>query len=270
MLPTALKVDSIQDLLLHLDVPTRELRDLCLRLEQPSLQEIRDAGADFARGDEEDLGMEELKLEDNVEDILESKRAARRREKREQKEKSKLESNKAPEDRDEMDVQFDKDEQHDSEMLDMFGQSLDTDEESDSEYEEEFFAAVLQRIRNNVKRSSRNPGYWGRRRSDSRKKQRPRLPNPQRDSSTTLRLQGRLSIPGRPRRPNVPMDGPRTASAKPARLQMASWSTKVTLIGNMNRLRTIKTGWQRMRILISQKRIQRYQTRPARHLRFRL
>ena len=52
LLPVALRANSVEQFLNDKDVSATDLRDLCLRLEQPSLQEIRDACADLARSDE--------------------------------------------------------------------------------------------------------------------------------------------------------------------------------------------------------------------------
>ena len=54
LLPAALRASSLQEFFLDPEVNATQLRDLCLRLEQPSLQELRDACADFARGEIED------------------------------------------------------------------------------------------------------------------------------------------------------------------------------------------------------------------------
>lgn len=81
LLPIALKVDSIQDLFSHPDVPISDLRDLCLKLEQPTLQQIRDACADFTRGDAEEADNEETP-EDYEEDISEQAPAEARRQRR--------------------------------------------------------------------------------------------------------------------------------------------------------------------------------------------
>ncbi|PIA96173.1 hypothetical protein CB0940_10666 [Cercospora beticola] len=54
LLPAALRASSLQEFFLDPEVNATQLRDLCLRLEQPSLQELRDACADFARGELED------------------------------------------------------------------------------------------------------------------------------------------------------------------------------------------------------------------------
>ncbi|OAL29420.1 hypothetical protein AYO22_02314 [Fonsecaea multimorphosa] len=49
LLPLAMKADTVCDFLADPEVRTCDLRDLCLRLEKPQLQEIRDACADFCR-----------------------------------------------------------------------------------------------------------------------------------------------------------------------------------------------------------------------------
>ncbi|KAH7067817.1 hypothetical protein FB567DRAFT_256347 [Paraphoma chrysanthemicola] len=58
LLPIALETDSINDFLNHSEVTREHLRDLCLKLERPGLQDVRDACADFIRerdgADEED------------------------------------------------------------------------------------------------------------------------------------------------------------------------------------------------------------------------
>ncbi|PGH07906.1 hypothetical protein AJ79_06113 [Helicocarpus griseus UAMH5409] len=53
LLPAALRSSSIQDFFNDPDVTVNDLRDICLKLEQPDLQDIRDACADFSRGNEE-------------------------------------------------------------------------------------------------------------------------------------------------------------------------------------------------------------------------
>ncbi|PTB63083.1 hypothetical protein BBK36DRAFT_1182780 [Trichoderma citrinoviride] len=52
MLPAALRAGSVEEFLNDADLVDSDLRDLCLKLEDPSLQEIRDACADFARRDD--------------------------------------------------------------------------------------------------------------------------------------------------------------------------------------------------------------------------
>ncbi|KAK7433000.1 hypothetical protein QQZ08_000471 [Neonectria magnoliae] len=77
MLPAALRATNVLEFLNDADVAESDLRDLCLKVEKPSLQEIRDACADFARGDEvgetakvevddyEDEALEDLLIEDS-------------------------------------------------------------------------------------------------------------------------------------------------------------------------------------------------------------
>ena len=56
MLPSALKANSVTEFLDDTEITPTELRNLALRLDKPSLQEIRDACADLDRIDEEDDG----------------------------------------------------------------------------------------------------------------------------------------------------------------------------------------------------------------------
>lgn len=53
LLPAALKAASVEEFLLDKDVTDTDLRDLCLKMDNPGLQEIRDACADLSRGEEE-------------------------------------------------------------------------------------------------------------------------------------------------------------------------------------------------------------------------
>ncbi|KAK7962471.1 MFS allantoate transporter [Apiospora aurea] len=52
LLPKALKSNSIEEFLDDPEIVDADLRDLCLKLEQPTLQDLRDACADLFRGDE--------------------------------------------------------------------------------------------------------------------------------------------------------------------------------------------------------------------------
>ncbi|KAJ9656968.1 hypothetical protein H2201_008330 [Coniosporium apollinis] len=54
LLPAALRADSVEDFLNDKEVAAADLRDLCLKMEKPGLQEVRDACADLIRGEEED------------------------------------------------------------------------------------------------------------------------------------------------------------------------------------------------------------------------
>ncbi|KAK4187166.1 hypothetical protein QBC35DRAFT_385541 [Podospora australis] len=54
LLPAALRANSVEEFLADPSVSESDLRDLCLEVEIPSLQALRDACADFLRGDEPD------------------------------------------------------------------------------------------------------------------------------------------------------------------------------------------------------------------------
>ncbi|KAM7215461.1 hypothetical protein V8F06_009127 [Rhypophila decipiens] len=54
LLPAALRAKSIQEFLADPSISDSDLRDLCLQVEKPSLQALRDACADYFRGDEPD------------------------------------------------------------------------------------------------------------------------------------------------------------------------------------------------------------------------
>ncbi|KAL7793753.1 hypothetical protein V8C37DRAFT_76190 [Trichoderma ceciliae] len=68
MLPSALRASSVQEFLNDAEMVDSDLRDLCLKLEDPSLQQIRDACADFARGDEAEEDVENKSDESETED----------------------------------------------------------------------------------------------------------------------------------------------------------------------------------------------------------
>jgi hypothetical protein len=53
LLPAALQAKNVDDFLANSTVTNAELRDLCLKMEQPGLQELRDACADLGREDDE-------------------------------------------------------------------------------------------------------------------------------------------------------------------------------------------------------------------------
>ena len=54
LLPAALRANSVHTFLADEEVTASDLRDVCLKMERPGLQEIRDACADFFRTEEED------------------------------------------------------------------------------------------------------------------------------------------------------------------------------------------------------------------------
>ncbi|KAI0967045.1 hypothetical protein F4678DRAFT_465849 [Xylaria arbuscula] len=75
LLPTALQAASVDDFLNDPEITEADLRDLCLKVEQPSLQDLRDACADLLREDNpvtettqdeeyEDLSFEDIILQD--------------------------------------------------------------------------------------------------------------------------------------------------------------------------------------------------------------
>ncbi|KAI1420287.1 hypothetical protein F5Y12DRAFT_719670 [Xylaria sp. FL1777] len=75
LLPAALRATSVDEFLNDAEITEADLRDICLKVEQPSLQDIRDACADLLREDEpetteikeeeyEDLSFEDIILQD--------------------------------------------------------------------------------------------------------------------------------------------------------------------------------------------------------------
>ncbi|KAI0834510.1 hypothetical protein F5Y06DRAFT_156139 [Hypoxylon sp. FL0890] len=64
LLPAAVRASSVEEFLSDPQIAASDLRDLCLKVEQPSLQDIRDSCADLIRGDEPEV-------EDEDEDTLE-------------------------------------------------------------------------------------------------------------------------------------------------------------------------------------------------------
>jgi hypothetical protein len=54
LLPAALRAKSVEEFIQDPSISHTDLRDLCLKVEQPKLQALRDACADFARGDNPD------------------------------------------------------------------------------------------------------------------------------------------------------------------------------------------------------------------------
>ncbi|KAH0527227.1 hypothetical protein TsFJ059_002251 [Trichoderma semiorbis] len=55
LLPAALRASSVDEFLNDAEIVDSDLRDICLKLEDPSLQQIRDACADFARGNDAEV-----------------------------------------------------------------------------------------------------------------------------------------------------------------------------------------------------------------------
>ncbi|KAF5598826.1 major facilitator superfamily transporter [Fusarium pseudocircinatum] len=65
LLPAALRATTVQEFLDDTSVTEADLRDLCLKVSEPTLQDIRDACADFACGDNAD---DDLPVEDDDDD----------------------------------------------------------------------------------------------------------------------------------------------------------------------------------------------------------
>jgi hypothetical protein len=65
LLPVAMRTESVEAFLADKEISNNDLRDLCIRLERPRLQDIRDACADIHRSDEEDT---DISPEDSDED----------------------------------------------------------------------------------------------------------------------------------------------------------------------------------------------------------
>lgn len=73
LLPAALRATSVEGFIDDPSISHTDLRDLCLKVEQPKFQELRDACADFARGDNPDPPPPEEELE-----VLSTEEAFRR------------------------------------------------------------------------------------------------------------------------------------------------------------------------------------------------
>ncbi|KAI0880759.1 uncharacterized protein GGS22DRAFT_182070 [Annulohypoxylon maeteangense] len=72
LLPAAVRAPSVEAFLSDPEIAASDLRDLCLKVEQPSLQDIRDACADLIRGDEPEAENEEEDIleEESFEDVI--------------------------------------------------------------------------------------------------------------------------------------------------------------------------------------------------------
>ncbi|KAK4063857.1 hypothetical protein Trihar35433_8565 [Trichoderma harzianum] len=68
LLPAALRANSVEEFLNDAEIVDSDLRDICLKLEDPSLQQIRDACADFARGDDAEVDAEPTEDSDSEDD----------------------------------------------------------------------------------------------------------------------------------------------------------------------------------------------------------
>lgn len=65
LLTVAIRANSVEEFLSDNEVKDADLRDLCLKMENPGLQEVRDACADLVRGEEEDDDMKEETIEED-------------------------------------------------------------------------------------------------------------------------------------------------------------------------------------------------------------
>ena len=69
LLPAALRAQSIEDFLNDEDISDADLRDICLKMEQPGLEEIRDACADLMRNGQESTEDDDGELQDDDEEL---------------------------------------------------------------------------------------------------------------------------------------------------------------------------------------------------------
>ncbi|KAF2197150.1 hypothetical protein GQ43DRAFT_484368 [Delitschia confertaspora ATCC 74209] len=74
LFPIALQANSIEEFLDNELVTGENLRDLCLKLERPKLQDVRDACADFVRGEAEEDFEEDQESEEEEDDEDEDRR----------------------------------------------------------------------------------------------------------------------------------------------------------------------------------------------------
>ncbi|KAI1206620.1 uncharacterized protein F4807DRAFT_463565 [Annulohypoxylon truncatum] len=72
LLPAAVRASSVEEFLSDPEIASSDLRDLCLKVERPSLQDIRDACADLMRGDEPEAEDDEddVPEEESFEDVI--------------------------------------------------------------------------------------------------------------------------------------------------------------------------------------------------------
>jgi hypothetical protein len=77
LLPVALRAGSVEEFLADKEINDADLRAICLKMENPGWQEVRDACADLVRGEEEDLKEEEdddeSKVQEPVRDVARAK-----------------------------------------------------------------------------------------------------------------------------------------------------------------------------------------------------
>ena len=71
LLPAALRAGTVEEFLDDAEVTESDLRDLCLKVAEPTLQLIRDACADFARGDEAEEDVQDVTDDEDEDETLE-------------------------------------------------------------------------------------------------------------------------------------------------------------------------------------------------------
>lgn len=65
LLTIAIRANSVEEFLSDNEINDADLRDLCLKMENPGLQEVRDACADLVRGEEDDDDMKEETIDED-------------------------------------------------------------------------------------------------------------------------------------------------------------------------------------------------------------
>ncbi|CAH0052439.1 unnamed protein product [Clonostachys solani] len=78
LLPAALRASNVEEFLQDAEITHSDLRDLCLKVEAPTMQNIRDACADFARGDDPEDDTDEPIDEEEIENLRDLVTAERR------------------------------------------------------------------------------------------------------------------------------------------------------------------------------------------------
>lgn len=75
LLPTALRAESVDEFLADTEVTDSDLRDLCLQMEAPGLQQIRDACADLSREEEQEIDEDIQKESEDAQGLVSRKDA---------------------------------------------------------------------------------------------------------------------------------------------------------------------------------------------------
>ncbi|KAK4693776.1 hypothetical protein P7C71_g3680, partial [Lecanoromycetidae sp. Uapishka_2] len=79
VLPAAIQSSSVEEFLNNSDVTDKDLRDLALKMDNPGLQEIRDACADLGRGEEEEDDHYENDEDEDDDDEVRAKKIVQKR-----------------------------------------------------------------------------------------------------------------------------------------------------------------------------------------------